>query len=107
MKWYVVSLDEKYKELNQSGIYDEEEQEEGDPSSLSSEYPLSFAGRAVLLSSIYDLLLYSDHQHWVKIESPEEEQRPQTVIRHLFPKVLNHQFIFYSTLDYLNELMTS
>jgi len=35
------------------------------------------------------------------------KQQTNTIIRNLFPNVLNHDFIFYSTFDYLNDLMTS
>jgi len=111
--------------LNQSEFYDEEkEEEEENKKSLSDEYPLSFTGRAVLLSSGYDLLLHPNPRLWMKSieeltvgeekeemkEEGEEESlipTPSTIIRQLFPKVLSHSYIFYSTFDYLNNLMTS
>jgi len=124
-KLFYFNNNEKYKELNQSEFYDEEkEEEEENKKSLSDEYPLSFTGRAVLLSSGYDLLLHPNPRLWMKsieeltVGEEKEEMKeegkeesliptPSTVIRQLFPKVLSHSYIFYSTFDYLNNLMTS
>jgi len=113
--------------LNQTEFYDEEKEEEkeGDKQSLGEEYPLSFTGRAVLLSSGYDLLLHPHPRLWMKSieeladgekEKEKEKEKeevsipiptPSSVITQLFPKVLSHSYIFYSTFDYLNNLMTS
>jgi len=70
-----------------------------DDESLSSGYPLSFGGRSSLLSSMYYL-------HHNPNYGEIEKQQVNTIIHNLFPNVLNHNFIFYSTFDYLNDLMT-
>ncbi|ORX53807.1 hypothetical protein BCR36DRAFT_323122 [Piromyces finnis] len=90
-KLFYIHNYEKYKEYNE--IEDEEDEEE----KLNNEYLLSLGGRSALLTSFYYLLN----------DNKMPKQQLITMIHNFFPNVLSHNFIFYNTLDYLNEMMNS
>ncbi|ORX82047.1 hypothetical protein BCR32DRAFT_267882 [Anaeromyces robustus] len=96
-KIYYINNYEKYKDLNFSEI-------DMDDNKINNELPFSFGGRSVLLSSFYEL--NNNPDNFKPIDSLSEHQ-VDSLLYKIFPKVLNKEFIFYSSFDYLNELMIS